>query len=276
MKKIIISCIVLVLIIAACSATVVKVGTVKIEGSETMLIVTKRLAHEYTKEFPNVSISVEGGGTALGIRALINNDIDICTASRTIEPDEAKLLAEKYRSVGVNTYLAKDALCIYVNQSNPVQNFSLTQLKDIFTGKIKNWKEIGGNNQQIRLVIRNRNSGTFLHFKTRILEGEEFNASANVQPTFKGIIEEVEQNENAIGFGGLGAETNSVKASIDGIEPSEENIRSGRYPLVRYLHFYTLSTPSGTVKDFIDWVLSPRGQKIIEEAGFNSLFEIFY
>ena len=238
-----------------------------------MLLLTENLASEYMKLNPGISIYVSGGGTASGIRSLINGDIDICTASRNLQPQEAKSLADYYGSVGLFYLIAKDALSVYVNQYNPVKNISMEDLKNIFECEIVDWSLLGGKHQKIIPVIRNSNSGTFLFFKEHVLLGDEYCDEAVVEATTAEIIRYVEENENAIGYGGMGYKGKIAYANIDGIEPSEKNAQNDTYPLTRYLHFFTTNTPKGTVKKFIDWVLTPDGQNVIKQSGYIPLWE---
>jgi phosphate transport system substrate-binding protein len=176
--------------------------------------------------------------------------------------------------VGLFYLVAKDALCVYVNSNNPVKKLSLNEVRKVFDCEINDWSALGGKHQKIIPVIRNLNSGTHLYFKEHVLEGEDYCADAVVIPTTPEIIEYVEKNENAIGYGSIGYQGNVVRAKIDGIEPSEENARNDTYPITRYLHFFTTNVPGGTIKDFIDWVLSPEGQNVVKQSGFIPLWEI--
>jgi phosphate transport system substrate-binding protein len=239
-----------------------------------MLLLTENLAQEYMKLNPGISIYVYGGGTAVGIRSLIKGEIDICTASRNLQPDEAKSLAEYYGSVGLFYLIAKDALSIYVNQYNPVKDFTLDQLKKIFECGVTEWSKLGGKHQKIIPVIRNLNSGTHLFFQEHVLNGDDYCSEAIVEATTAEIIEFVEENENAIGYGGMGYKGKIIHAKIDGIEPSDKNAQNDTYPLTRYLHFFTTQAPDGAVKKFIDWVLSPAGQKVVKQSGYIPLWEI--
>lgn len=241
-----------------------------------MLILTQKLADEYMQRNPGTSIYVEGGGTASGIKAMIRGDVDICTASRLLKPDEAKLLADYYGTLGMYFLLAKDALSIYLNPSNPVKNLSREELKKIFTCRISNWKDVGGNNEPILLVNRNPNSGTYLYFKEHILDGDEYCGDSEVEATTEQVIDMVENNVNAIGYGGIGYGADVYHATIEGIEPTEENARNDSYPITRYLHFFTSKSPTGEIKNFIDWVITPEGQKIIRREGYIPLWEISF
>jgi len=238
-----------------------------------MLELTSNLAEQFMKENPGISVQVEGGGTATGIQALIKNNTDICTASRNLKPDEAKLLADYYGSLGMVYLIAKDALSIYVNPKNPIKNLTVSQLKHIFTGKISNWKNLGGKDTIAIPVIRNNSSGTYLYFKEHVLEGEDYSKNAIVKSTTKEIVKYVEANENAIGYGGMGYKGDIFDSMVNGVEPTGKNVRNDTYPITRYLHFFTTKSPSGISKKFIDWVLSPAGQTIVRKSGFIPLWE---
>ncbi|GAB4288642.1 MAG: phosphate ABC transporter substrate-binding protein [Ignavibacteriaceae bacterium] len=239
-----------------------------------MLLLTEMLAEEYMKTHPGASVYVGGGGSAAGIKSLIRGEIDICTSSRTLKATEVKLLAEQYGNLGMATIIGKDGLSIYINTANPVKNFTIDQLKDIFTGKIKNWKELGGENAEIKVVTRNPNSGTYLYFKEHILNNEEYSDDALVLPTTESVINYIRNEKYSVGYGGIGYGDESLHASVNNIKPTDENVRNDNYPINRYLYFYTLTTPEGIVKNFIDWVLSPDGQRVIKNAGYVPVWEI--
>ena len=246
---------------------------IRIKGSDTMLILTKRWAESYMTTHPGISIYPEGGGSATGIQALINGRVDICAASRPLTSDEVKPLTEKFGNIGISFLVAKDALSIYVNPDNPVKDITLKQAKEIFSGKIQNWKSVGGNDKPIKVFIRPQTSGTHLYFKEHILEGDEYGANAIPIPTTAAIVDSVLSNPNGIGYGGTAYGSKVVHCQINGINPSEENVHYDLYPLSRYLYFYTVKKPQGEVKRFIDWVISPQGQKIVREVGYISLWE---
>jgi phosphate transport system substrate-binding protein len=261
---------------SGCSVKTFEFATITIKGSDSMLRLTENLAEEYMKENPGISIYVNGGGTSEGIKALIRGEVDICTASRNLEPGEAKSLAEYYGTVGLFHLIAKDALSIYVNKNNTIGNLSLEQLKDIFKCKITNWKTLGSKESNIITVTRNPNSGSFLYFKEHVLEGSDYCPDAVTEATTNDVIDFIEQNENAIGYGSMGFTGDIIHVSINGIEPSEKNAQNDSYPITRYLHFFTSRTPKGAIKNFIDWVLSPVGQKVIKQSGFIPLWEVTY
>lgn len=249
-----------------------KAEIVRIKGSDTMLILATRWAEEYMKLNPDVSVYVEGGGTEKGVAALIKGKADICAASRPLRAQEARLLAEKYRYIGISHLVAKDALSIYLHPENPVQNLSLTQLKQIFRGAITNWNQVGGNNDPILVLIRSPNSGTYLYFNEHVLEGEPYSQFAQVMPTTSAVVKTVAENKEAIGYGGIAYGITLKHCQIDEIAPTEENVRNDTYPIIRYLYLYTTNTPRGAVKSFIDWVLKD-GQKTVTEVGYISLWK---
>lgn len=260
-------------LLLGCSSNISNRNIVTISGSDTMFELTSALAEEYMKEHPGISVKVGGGGTAAGIKSLIDGKIDICTASRNLKPFEAKALADYYGSLGLVFLIAKDALSIYTNPHNPVDNLSSDQLRKIFTSQINNWDEVGGVDTTIQTVIRNPNSGTYLYFKEHVLEGEEYASNSMVIPQTKDIVKLVEENINAIGYGGMGYTGNVTHLKINGVEPNEQNVRNDTYPIIRYLHFFTTKYPTGEVKRFIDWVLSPAGQSVVRRSGFIPLWE---
>ena len=270
MKKKILIFFFIAIILPACSGSFSeKNSTIRIKGSDTMLYLTKILAREYMKTYPGISVYVEGGGTVTGIKALAEGEIDICTASRPLEGEDVKLLAEKFRSVGISTLIAKDALSIYVNTKNPVNNIEVEQLKNIFICNINSWVEFGWDNEKIVLVGRNTNSGTYLYFKEHVLEGNDYCDMLKVEPTTESIVRFVSENQFAIGYGGIGYVSNSVKTlKINGIDANKENVLNDKYPLSRYLHLYTIQAPEGKIKDFIDWVISDEGQKYVSQSGY--------
>lgn len=276
MKFRILITLVVIIFFAGCSSTLVDIGEIRIKGSNTMLPLTKKLADEYMATHSGISIIVEGGGTSLGINALIENQIQICTASRNLESEETRLLANKFGTVGVSTLIARDAIGIYVNNNNPINNLSTLQIKEIFSGKTTSWKQVGWDDVPIQPVIRNDYSGTVSHFHSRVLEGQDFSKTAIIKSKVEDLFEEVEKNKNAITFSGFGYESNCKMISVDNVGATEENVKNMSYPLSRYLHFYTINVPTGVVKDFIDWVLSREGQKIVKEFGFVALYDFSF
>ncbi|MBN1351078.1 phosphate ABC transporter substrate-binding protein [candidate division KSB1 bacterium] len=245
---------------------------IRLKGSDTMQILGARWAESYMKLKPKVSVYVEGGGTATGVRALLDGEADVCTASRPLRAIEARLLAEKYGYLGIRHLVAKDALSIYVHPQNPVQNLTVEQLKHIFTGKINLWNQLGGNDDAIRVLIRSPNSGTYLYFKEHILDGEAYSPQAQTMTTTSAIVDAVANNPAAIGYGGIVYGSEVIHCKIENIAPTDATVRNDSYPIIRYLYLYTINTPRGQVKSFIDWVLTD-GQKIVQQVGYIPLWE---
>ncbi len=245
---------------------------VRIKGSDTMLKLTQELAAEFMRLNPDISLYVEGGGSASGFDAMIEGDVDISPASRKIRPDEIKELAEKQGVIGMSYLVAKDALCIYINQANSIDNLSLGQLKEIFLGRITNWKEVGGSDNKIILATRPPNSGTHLYFKQHVLNGEDYFEDTNVKSSVKEMNDFIAKEKYAIGYGGK-LEIPGIKfCAVNGIKPTEENLFSDKYELTRYLHYYVSNSPDGPAKKFLDWVLSADGQNYIKKTGYFPIF----
>lgn len=248
--------------------------SIRIKGSDTMLLLVQRWAAQFMQEHPAISVYHEGGGSRTGIRALIDGAIDICAASRPWQPDEISALVEKQGSLGISILSARDALSVYLHPDNPVRNLSLAEIKGIFSGAIQNWQEVGGADQRIVAVNRNPNSGTFLFFAEHVLLGEDYSENARTLATTSAVVEHVSQNSGAIGYGGMTYGKNVYHCKINGIEPTPENVRNGTYPIGRYLYLYIAKPPHGIIKTFVDWVLSPKGQRIVSEVGYIPLYQV--
>lgn len=248
-------------------------NVITISGSDTMVELNENLAREFMLDNPGISVYVKGGGTRIGITDLIKNRTDICASSRNLKPEESKLLVDYYGSLALVYLIAKDGLSIYVNPDNIVNDLTLEQIKGIFTGKITNWKQLGGKDTVIIPVLRNPNSGTYLYFKEHVLDDDDYTTKGLTLPTTKEIIKFISQHKNAIGYGGVGYKEGIHQIRVSGVFPTEENIRNDSYPITRYLHFFISKKPSGAVKKFIDWTLSPRGQDVIKKSGFIPLWD---
>jgi len=260
----IIFCIFFILMISSFRAS----EKIIIKGSDTMVFLSQKWAEKFMQKNPNVSIQVSGGGSGIGISALINGTTDICNSSRPIKTNEVKKLLERYGTTGVEVNCAIDGIIVYVNKINPVSNISLSQLKEIYRGKITNWKSVGGKNARIVLYSRENNSGTYVYFKDIVLNGEDYSPFCQNLPGTSSVVNAVSRDEFAIGYGGYGYGKNVKILKIDNVEPTIDNIRDGLYPISRYLYMYLRNQPTGMIKNFIDWVISPEGQKIVTESGF--------
>lgn len=237
-------------------------------GSTTVLPIAQLCAEKFMEQHPDVDISVRGGGSGVGIAALIDGTCDIAMASRPMKTKELK----SARSKGINpvaTVIARDGIAVIVHPSNPLSEITLVQLRDIYTGKISNWKDVGGKSGRIVVISRDVASGTFEVFKKLVLKGAKTRADALMLASNKAVATTVEKTPGAIGYVGLGYVSSKVKAlPVDGVEPTKKTVASGEYKLARPLYFYTDGKPKGLAKEFIDFVLSSEGQKIVEEAGF--------
>jgi phosphate transport system substrate-binding protein len=250
---------------------------VTVKGSDTMVILGQRWAEQYMKRRPGAQIQVTGGGSGTGISALINGTTDICAASRVMKPSERKKLRERYATPGVEIPVAMDGLAVYVNQSNPVGELSFQQLRDIFSGRVTNWKQLGGPEATIIVYSRENSSGTYVFFKDLVLGGSDFTARAQALPGTAAVVNAVVHERNSIGYGGA-AYAKGIKvlrvrrdASSPAVAPSAQAVAAGTYPLARPLYYYLRSEPRGAIKDYLDWVLSPAGQAIATEVGFFPL-----
>jgi phosphate transport system substrate-binding protein len=247
---------------------------ITVKGSDTMVILTQRWAERYMSEHPGVIIQVTGGGSGIGIAALINGATDICNSSRPMKPSEREKLKARYNSLGVEIKSAKDALIIFVNESNSVKELSLEQLRGIYTGKIKNWKEVGGADAKIIIYGRENSSGTYVYFKDNVLMGDDYSSAMQSLPGTAAVVNAVVKDKNAIGYGGAayakGVKYAAVKqdSKSPAYLPTEQNIKTGLYPISRFLFMYTVSRPTGALKDYIDWILSPAGQGIVTKVGY--------
>ena len=257
--------------------------TIENIGSDTIVNLALAWAEAYQKVSPEVRISVSGGGSGTGLAALVNGTTDIANASRKIKAEE---IADAQKN-GIEPYeieIARDAIGVIVNPHNPVHQLTLQQVSDIYSGQIKNWQEVGGENRPIVLLSRESNSGTHVFFLETVVRLSQkgnkalFSQDTLLLPSSEGIIAEVRQNPNAIGYDGLGYITPEVKtvaiAPKDGgeyVKPSVESVNSGQYPIARPLFMYTPGEPVGVIKAYIDWLLGPDGQQIVKELGFVPL-----
>jgi phosphate transport system substrate-binding protein len=275
--KLLFLCGILLILFNSCSQKPVGVNFISIKGSDTMLLLVENLAEEFMRENENISIYVEGGGSRQGIKALYQEHVDISASSRPLETAEIQSLAERFSTLGVSNAIAKDALSIYIHPDNPLENLTIDQLRDIFEGKITNWEKINGINAPINIYVRNPNSGTNLYFREHILNGNNYDTSAVALSTTKMLISKIMEDEYGIGYGGIGYDNDGQGVlNINGYFPSAKNVRDNNYPISRYLYFYTLDSPKGHVKEFMDWVVSKKGQAVVERSGFIPIVNISY
>ena len=226
------------------------------------------------KKNPKSVIQVTGGGSGTGISALINGTTDVCEASRAMKEAEKKQLAEKAGAPPVEITVAKDGLSVYVNDTNPLTELTMAQLKAIFTGKVSSWKEVGGPDARIIPYSRENSSGTYVFFKEHVLENADYTPRAQNMPGTAAVVNAVTKEKFGIGYGGAayakGIKVLKIKKDPAGaaIAPSDATIHDGSYPLSRPLFFYTRAKPSADIKAFTDYVLSGEGQGIATKVGY--------
>lgn len=246
---------------------------ITIKGSDTMVIIAQKWAEVYMKSHPEVTLQVTGGGSGTGISALINGATDICNASRPMKQSEIDKLKERYGSLGIEIRCAKDGITVYLNESNPVKELSIKQLSGIYTGKIKNWKEVGGPDEAIKLYGRENSSGTYVFFQENVVKGD-YATSCQTLPGTAAVVNAVKNDKYGIGYGGA-AYSKGVKHCLvkrddksPSYAPSAETIKNGTYPISRYLYMYVRNRPTGEMKNYIDWILGPEGQKLVVDQGY--------
>jgi phosphate transport system substrate-binding protein len=264
----------MMLIIAVlASATAFSQAKITVKGSDTMVILAQRWAELYMKNNPQTTIQVTGGGSGVGITALINGTTDICNSSRPMKQTEIEKLKGRYNTLGVEIPCAKDGVTIFLNDANKVNELTLKQISDIYTGKIRNWKELGGADAEIRLYGRENSSGTYTYLHDEVVKAD-YATSVQSLPGTAAVVNAVKKDVNGIGYGGaayaVGVKYAKVKkdANSTGYIPSAENIGKGQYPITRYLYMYLRNRPTGETKKYIDWILSSEGQKVVAEVGY--------
>lgn len=244
---------------------------ITLEGSTTLLPVAQKAAEVYMKKDNKVEIIVRGGGSGVGISSLIDGSCDVANASRSIKEKELTFARKKGKEIKGNI-IAMDGIVIIVHPSNSIDNITKEQLQNIYTGKIKNWKQLGGKDMKIVVVSRDSSSGTFEFFTEFVLDKKRTLPSAIMQASNQGVSNFVSQTPGAIGYIGHGYLSNKTKAiKFESVEPTVDNILKTKYKLSRPLYMYTLSNTKKEVMDFIGFVKSAEGQKIVEEEGFIPL-----
>jgi len=256
-----------------CALHTSQAGSLRIGGSDTMAILTQRWAEEFMRLNPGVVVEAVGGGSGWGIEALLRREVDVSAASRAMLPEEVEQLYARHGTLGVSFRCAKDAVSVYLNPQNPLRGLSLTQLEAIFTGQVRSWSDLGGAPVPIVVLLRQPGSGTYHLFRELVLSNQPFTTDSRTLPTTAAVVDAVRHEPGAVGFGGLAYGPDLIHARIEGVEAVAEQVRSGEYPLARYLYLNTLRPPSGLAKRFVDWTLGPAGQRVVAEVGFVPLWE---
>ena len=251
---------------------------ITVKGSDTMVILAQRWAESFMSWHKGVIIEVTGGGSGQGIAALINGSADICNASRPMNAEEKNELKKRYGTSGIEIKCAMDGISLYVNESNPVKELTVAQVRGIFTGVIKNWRQVGGLDMSINLYGRESISGTYVFFQEHILHDAPLSPTLKVMPGTAMIVTAVANDIPGIGYGGvayargikeLSVRTDSISV---GYAPTFENITSGKYPVSRFLYMYMRKNPSGVLKQYVDWILSSQGQEIVIDIGYFPIY----
>ena len=263
---------------AAIAASILSgVQAQKVKGSDTVLPLSQKEAESFMKANPSKTVSVTGGGSGVGISALIEGTTDIAQSSRKIKFSEKQKLQEGGK-LAKEVIIAYDAIAIVVNPNNKVSQLTREQLEGIFTGKITNWSQVGGADLKIIPYSRETSSGTYEFFKESVLKNKNYMSGIMSMPATGAIIQSVSQTPGAIGYVGLAYLNKDVKAlsvSYDGgksyITPSIATAKDKTYPIVRPLFYYYDPSSTSKVSTYIDFVLSPAGQKIVEEVGYITI-----
>jgi phosphate transport system substrate-binding protein len=270
-----------VLVLMAGAAMVAAQGrrNITVKGSDTLVILGQRWAEEFMKKNPGSSVQVTGGGSGVGIAALINGTTDIAESSRPMKDAEKASVKEKRGKETLELPVAVDGLAVYVHEQNPVAELSLPQLKAIYTGAVKNWSQVGGRDEKILLYSRENSSGTYAYFKEHVLENADYYPTAQTLPGTAAVINAVARDTRGIGYGGIayGKGIKHLRVRKDekspAVEPSMENVLQGKYPISRFLYWYLAGQPAGDIQKLAQWVVSKEGQEVVEKVGYYPLNE---
>ncbi len=253
-------------------------SVITVKGSDTMVILAQKWAEVYMGKNPEVKIQVTGGGSGTGIAALQNQATDLCNASRSMRASEIAECIKTFGRRPTEYPVALDGLSVYVNENNPIKDLTIDQLRLIFTGRIKNWKQVGGEDARITLYSRENSSGTYEFFKEHILDGADFSSKAQTMPGTAAVMEAVAKDKTGIGYGGAaygkGAKHLAVRKDDNSpaIEPTETTVVSGDYPIWRRLYIYVNpALDKGEVAAYLNWMRSDDGQKVVKDVGYFPL-----
>ena len=259
-------------------ATQIHAGTITVKGSDTLVILAQKWAEVYMGQHPETKIQVSGGGSGVGFAALQNQSTDLADASRKIKAAEIAACLKAFGKRPTEYKVALDGLSVYVNEESPVKELSLDQLENIFTGRIRNWKEVGGPDQPITVYSRENSSGTYEFFKEHVLKGKDFAASAQTMPGTAALLQAVAKDKGGIGYGGAaygkGAKAIGVKkdAASPAVEPTEETVVKGTYPIWRYLYVYVNpELDKGEIGAYLNWIRGDEAQKLVKDVGYYPL-----
>lgn len=264
------------LLLALCAPA--NAASIALKGSDTLVILAQKWAETYMKLHPETQVQVTGGGSGTGFAALQNQTTDLAMASRPIKLKEVIACVKAFDQRPTEYKVALDGLCVYVHQSNPINELNLDQLKAVFTGKITNWKDLGGADAPIIPYSRENSSGTYEFFKEHVLKNRDFAANVQPLPGTAALVQAVAKDKLGIGYGGAayGSTIKNLKVSkgpgLPAYEPNEQNILDGNYPISRYLYFYVNpALDKGDAAKFLVWIRGDEGQKFVQELGYYPL-----
>jgi len=264
--------------LAAATGISALAGTITVKGSDTLVILAQKWAEVYMGQHADVKIQVSGGGSGIGFAALQNQTTDLCDASRKAKSSEIANCIKAFNARPVEYKVALDGLSVYVNPENSLTELTVAQVGDIFAGKIKNWKEVGGPDAPITVYSRENSSGTYEFFKEHVLKGRDFVSSAQTMPGTAAIVQAVMKDKNSIGYGGAAYGGNSKLLNIKkddstpAIAPTEENVVNGTYPIWRHLYVYVNpALDKGEIAAYLKWIRSDDGQKYVKDIGYYPL-----
>ncbi len=267
-----------ILALVAATSISALAGNITVKGSDTLVILAQKWAEVYMGQHADTKIQVSGGGSGIGFAALQSQTTDLCDASRKAKPAEIANCIKTFGARPTEYKVALDGLSVYVNPENTLKELTVAQVGDIFTGKIKNWKEVGGPDAPITVYSRENSSGTYEFFKEHVLKGKDFAASAQTMPGTAAIVQAVMKDKNGIGYGGAAYGGSSKLLAIKKTEvspailPTEENVISGTYPIWRHLFVYVNpALDKGEVAAYLTWIRSDDGQKYVKDIGYYPL-----
>jgi len=268
MRKI---CLVAAMAVAGLFLATAGAQEITMAGSTTVLPISQKTAEVFMDKNPGISITVRGGGSGVGVASIIDSTVDIGQSSRPVKDKEIKTALEKGVNIKANV-VALDGIAVIVHPSNKVSALTKQQVKDIYTGKISNWSQLGGSNAKIVVTSRDSSSGTFEAFNSMALDKSRVRPDALMQASNQAVATTVAQTPGAIGYIGMGYLSGSVKGvSFEGVKPSKATVLSQEYKLARPLFMYTNGEPKGAVKKYLDFVTGVEGQKLVESLGFVGL-----
>jgi phosphate transport system substrate-binding protein len=253
-------------------------ANITVKGSDTLVVLAQKWAETYMGKNAETKIQVTGGGTGTGFAALQNKSTDLCNASRKIKPAEQINCVKVFGKRPTEYKVCLDGLSVYVSAENPVKELTVAQVADIFNGKTKNWKEVGGADAPITVYSRENSSGTYEFFKEHVLQGKDFAASAQTMPGTAAVLQAVAKDKNGVGYGGAaygaGAKALAIKKddASPAIEPTEDNVVKGTYPIWRYLYVYVNpALDKGDIAKYLGWIRGDEGQKVVKDVGYFPL-----